>query len=300
MHKPRGLLIQPPRGDARPLPHWPRRKCLETAHRQAASPGLLSCPPCGVASGALHHPVGAGCCESGRCLASRACPHPVPLPGSLFLLFFHGLVFACWLGGCMRTLLAHCVGPSADEAPGVLLRHKMRLGLVSPPILSWQSVFVLKYLSFHVSTMNHLKASSVDLLGPGCLLTLAASLSRRGSSPSAPRRKLAADSAQVVWRRSSRHGDPGSDLFLALLVYGRASCVTAQAPRVSLCRLLRDPHWHCQTVASPRLPAETRARAAAPGCRRVAPRLCCRACFPGSGASSSPGGCLGKLHARAA
>ena len=237
MHKPRGLLIQPPREDACPLPHWSCRHPeypLQQPTDRPRAPG---------SSAALHvewrqgpsppyRPTGAECLGPGAW--PRACPHPVPLPGSQFSRpRFHLLAWRLH-----RTLLAHRVGPSADEVPGVLLRHKMRLSLVSPPIFSWQLVFVLKYLSFHVSRMNPSQSQLCGLAGSWLSpqshgftqpAVAPAHLPEEGSTPQTACR-LCGDVLPAA-------ATPGSDLFLALPGYGCASCVTAQAPRVSLCRL---------------------------------------------------------------
>lgn len=115
------LLSQPPRGDAVLFhmampPPQPR-----AAHRQAVSPGSSAAlhaewrpgpsPPCRRTGAVSLGPV-----------PGRGPAPPVPLPGSLFLLFSRPR-FRLLARRLHRTLLAHCVGPSADEAPG-LLRHR--------------------------------------------------------------------------------------------------------------------------------------------------------------------------------
>ena len=112
-----------------------------------------------------HHPVGLWVlCVWASVLGRGTCPHPLPLPRSLFLLFpyphFH--LLAWWLH---QTLLAHRFGPSADEVHGVLLRHKMWLSLISPPIFSWQLLFGLKYLNSHLSGVNLSQTQLCGLAG---------------------------------------------------------------------------------------------------------------------------------------
>ena len=116
----------------------------------------------------------------------------------------------------------------------------------------------------------------------------------RGSSPSARRRKHAADSVQVVWRRSSRRSDPrirplSGPAWLRLCVL----CYSPGTPRFSL-QALRVHTGICQTVASPRLPRRERGL----GCRsRLLAgglRLCCSGpASPGSDAFPLPGGSPG-------
>ena len=102
MHKPRGLLIQPPQRrclSSSTLVMPPPRVPPATTHRQAVSPGLLSCPPCGVASGAFHHPIGPRVLSVWAPVLGRGpAPTPFPCPDCSF----HGLVFTCWLGGCIE------------------------------------------------------------------------------------------------------------------------------------------------------------------------------------------------------
>lgn len=142
--------------------------------------------------------------------------------------------------------------------------------------------------------MITLRAGSVVALGPGCLLTLAASLSQPWLPAHLPQKEARRRQRQVVWRRSSRRSDPGSDLFLALPGYGHVVlCYSPGTPRFSL-QALRAHTGICQTVASPRCPAESGGRAAAPGCRRVAPVSAAPGLLPRAVAPLPlPGGCPG-------
>lgn len=210
-----------------------------------------------------------------------ACPHPVPLPGSLFLLFSRPR-FRLLARRLHRTLLAHCVGPSADEAPGVLLRHKMRLGLVSPPIFSWQSVFVLKYLSFHVSTMNPSQSQLCGLAGSWLSphsrgftqpAVAPAHLPQEGSSPQTARR-LCGDVLPAAVTPDQTSSWP-------CLVTAVRPVLQPRHPAF-LSAGSEGPHWHLPDcgVTSP-APQRARAGLPLPAAGGWHPSLLHRACFPG-------------------
>lgn len=162
----------------------------ETAHGQAVEPRALSCPYAEWRPGPSPHQAH-GCCGVWAPGASAVgLPPPRSSPGSLFLLSYC-LRFRCWLGVPHRTLWAHCVGPSADEAPGVLLRHKMRARLTPPPILSGSRCLCSNYLSFHVSTMNWSQSQLCGLAG-SWLFSLARLHSASRPQPICPKKEARA------------------------------------------------------------------------------------------------------------
>lgn len=157
--------------------------------------------------------------------------------------------------------MAHRFGPSADEVPGVLLRHKMRLSLVSPPPFSWQLVFVLKYLNSHLSGMNPSQTQLCGLAGswlsphshgftqPAMAPT---HLPEEGHTPQTAYR-LSGDVLPTVVTH-------GSDLFLALPEYSPCTLLQSLHPMLQpmhptfLSVGSDDPHWYLQSCGFTSLP----------------------------------------------